>query len=80
MAEMTASVCGVFAEVVFPGRGDGKKLCSVAIPQEEQRIKARNAIFSADVSDHDVISEKLLENECCRYAFLRGAFIASGML
>jgi len=80
MAEMTASVCGVFAEVVFPGRGDGKKLCSVAIPHEEQRIKARNVIFSEDISDYDVISEKLLENECCRYAFLRGAFIASGML
>lgn len=80
IAQMTASYCGIYVEVAFPGRNYGKKLCSVAIPHEDQRIKAKAAVVGDEQYWNGCICRDILESECCRYAFIRGAFLASGVL
>lgn len=80
IAETVAGYCSVYVETAFPGRNDGRKLCSVAVPYEDQRLAVLNKFEEEFANSPEGISCLPLEKDCCKAAFLRGAFLSAGTL
>lgn len=80
IAEDIASYCSVYVDIAFPGRCEGKKLCAAAIQYEQQRALVKEKFKTEFDEAPEGIAQSVFQNDCCRYAFLRGAFLAAGVL
>ena len=65
-------------ELSCQGKTVKKFVCRVAAPRDLRLLREylNGVSFSAPLH----LSETLLEQECCRRAFLRGAFMANGVI
>lgn len=80
MAERIAACCGVFVEIEEEPTLDGSGvLYSVAVPNPAQRAQVLDS-FGMTEEDAEHIDKGLIENDCCREAFVRGAFLACGSM
>ncbi len=78
IAELIAVCCGAYAEIQ-EGRAVGgeRVMYNVSIPEADQRERVL-ASFGITADQADDIDSGIIESDCCREAFLRGAFLASG--
>lgn len=78
IAELIAACCGAYAEIGESRSSGGERIMySVSIPEEDQReLVLRSFGIAGDVAEN--IDTGLLEYDCCREAFVRGAFLAGG--
>ena len=80
MAERIAACCGVFVDIEEEPTLDGSGiLYSVAVPNPAQRAQVLDS-FGMTEEDAEHIDAGLIENDCCREAFIRGAFLACGSM
>ncbi|MGE4490125.1 putative sporulation transcription regulator WhiA [Caprobacter fermentans] len=78
-AELTAGITGAFADVsVSPRKGDRKSAYTVSVPGENQIEQVLNQLGHTGREISLRINLANLENDCCRSAFLRGAFLSCG--
>ncbi len=80
VAEYYASLIKVCFDVhtVVTENGDTKKTYLVSVPGEADRVKIINYY---DSGEQDwIINPKFLKRTCCRWAFVRGAFLACGSI
>ena len=68
---------GVSFDILPEGPLPGKQVYAITDPEKIQQVFTRCG-FSATSSICLHVNLGLLENECCRRAFLRGAFLAGG--
>ena len=68
---------GVSFDVLPEGHLPGKQVYAITDPEKIQQVFTRCG-FSATTSISLHVNLGLLESECCRRAFLRGAFLAGG--
>jgi DNA-binding protein WhiA len=66
-----------FDRVTGPDSGEGKVLLSIRVPEKLEAVFARFGYERSGVLAHH-INLSLLEQECCRASFMRGAFLAGG--
>jgi DNA-binding protein WhiA len=80
IAEYAASCAGVIADVRTSLRKDARETHVLVIRGEQQK-ETLCARFGHSVKDANIrINKDNIKNECCKGAFLRGAFIASGSI
>ncbi len=76
IAELTAACCGAYTEIAESRTGE-RIMYSVSIPALDQRVQVlRSFGIAGDCAE--VLDEGIIESDCCREAFVRGAFLASG--
>ncbi len=80
MAELIAACCGVFVDVSEGlSRDKSRTVYSVAIPNPAQREQVL-ASFGMTEETAEHIDMGIIENDCCREAFIKGAFLACGSM
>jgi len=78
MAELIAACCGAYVEIGESRSVGGERvLYSITIPENDQRELVL-ASFGVNGDSADDIDLGIIELDCCREAFLRGAFLAGG--
>lgn len=79
-AELTAVTAGVCADVSAspPRRGDRRSAYTISIPGENQAEQVLDTFGHTGREISLRVNLANLENECCRSAFLRGAFLSCG--
>lgn len=90
IAERLSGQLGVYVDMIAPGEKPGReKIYTVRIPEERQRKMAGDELLSyarqygydgaeGTGSVGEFIAGELSRRECCRSAFVRGAFLAAG--
>jgi len=78
MSELIAACCGAYVDIEEHRSVGGERvLYSISVPELDQRERI---LESFDITDDEAADVDLgiLELECCREAFVRGAFLAGG--
>ena len=78
MAELAATVCGVMPKVSYSVKKRGAY--HVSLPDERDRIALLESFGHTGRELVLRINYANIENDCCYAAFLRGAFLACGMI
>lgn len=78
MTEQIAAFCAVPVQFTTPERVEGRRLYSVAVPEESHRIQILRQFGYTGSEPGLRINMDYLKDDCCRRAFLRGAFLACG--
>ena len=80
MAELIAACCGVYVDISESTSHDGtKKIYSVSIPTAAQRETVLSS-FNMNEDSMESIDAGIIESDCCREAFIKGAFLACGSM
>lgn len=78
IAELTAACCGAYAQIKESRSAGGERVMySVSIPTLDQRELVLSS-FGIQGDCAEDIDEGIIESDCCREAFVRGAFLAGG--
>lgn len=77
ISESISSVCGVMVDFIKPKTAE-HDIYLVSIPYEADRVKVMTAFGYSGREINSRINFDIMENDCCKSAFLRGAFIACG--
>lgn len=77
-AELLAAVCGVYVDITeYSGKTSEKQYYKVSLPDYERGTVMEHFGLSGN-ERVQAINEIILEDDACRDAFLRGAFLAAG--
>lgn len=79
-AELTACTAGVFVDVSKspPRRGDRRNAYTISVPGKNQMEQVLHRFGHTGREINLRMNLANLENDCCRSAFLRGAFLSCG--
>lgn len=80
ISEKICSCCGVCVECSSPERGDGMGIYSLSMPYPDQRISAMKEFGYSGNETSIRLKPDNYSSDCCRRAFLRGAFLAGGKI
>lgn len=79
-ARLAAGCAGVYADVAVspPRRGSFRRACTVTVPGEDQIGALLGFLGHTGTEVSLRLNLANVENDCCRSAFLRGAFLSCG--